>query len=408
MSSLKDIYDATPWLLSNSLNDKFVCLKCIRDKYLRSIIKANLASDKCTYCQRTSKKLIAAELRDLIGPILSGIESEWEDPANVLGYDSAEGGWLGADVYDTDDLSWFIEEEAGITSSELLNDIINELSERQWCKHPGDTDFSDDLSISWGYFSHLIKHSYRYTFFQIDEKIYLGPDPYKDEVRIPPKQFLNVLSQLVNKNKKMIEIIPKGTKIFRARLFKQKSSEKYTAKELGSPPHDQAKASRMSPAGVSIFYGSLDKETAIKEITHRSNGYQYIVMAEFETMTDIINLNLCDTHKPISVFDEKKTDVRRAVKFLKKFSREIRKKVILDGREHIDYVPTQVLTEYFRHLFKHKKNISLDGILYHSSHQKNGINCALFVTNDQCVDDYKTDGGVLKLISQSELLVAQS
>jgi RES domain len=59
--------------------------------------------------------------------------------------------------------------------------------------------------------------------------------------------------------------------------------------------------------------------------------------------------------------------------FLFSFARDLSKPVILDGREHIEYVPTQVVTEYMRRL----PDAAIDGIL-HASAQSAGTSCVIF------------------------------
>lgn len=398
MSSLYDMYQGE--------DDKHVCAKCIHDKYLRKMIRSNLDSNECTYCKRKSKNLIATALCNLVELIFKGIQSEWEHPVDVLGYDSAEGGWLGT-VYDTYDLSEYIEKEVQITNPDLLEDIVDFLGDDQWCKRPGDSDFSDELNLSWNYFCELIKYDYRYTFFQIDEKIYLDPDSWGNDAPISPKCFLNTLNSIVKNNKKIIKKFQKGTRLFRVRLFPQKQL-RYTVKELGTPPKEYSRTNRMSPAGIPLFYGAFDKDTALQEIyTRRNSDDQYAIIAEFETTTDLEILNLCDIHDTTSLFDLKNQKRRKVMKFLRKFSLEISKEIILDGREHIDYVPTQILTEHFRHIFKRKGKNSLNGILYKSSRISNGINCALFVENKQCIEatDPNNYPSILRLINQTEIKI---
>jgi len=55
-----------------------------------------------------------------------------------------------------------------------------------------------------------------------------------------------------------------------------------------------------------------------------------------------------------------------------------------DGSEPIEYVPTQIVTEYFRHRFRLQENRRLDGILYRSSRSTNGIACVLFIDQFAC------------------------
>ncbi|HBC3478543.1 TPA: RES family NAD+ phosphorylase, partial [Vibrio cholerae] len=69
-----------------------------------------------------------------------------------------------------------------------------------------------------------------------------------------------------------------------------------------------------------------------------------------------------------------------------------------DGLEHIDYVPTQVVSEHFRFIHKTKEGKKVDGIIYPSSkfNKRNAI--VLFCDDKDCVErDAK--GGLLRLIS---------
>ena len=61
------------------------------------------------------------------------------------------------------------------------------------------------------------------------------------------------------------------------------------------------------------------------------------------------------------------------------FIEDFRKPVEKDGREHINYVPTQIVTEYFRSVVKIGGG-TVDGVRYRSSRRKDGICCVLFAT----------------------------
>jgi hypothetical protein len=58
---------------------------------------------------------------------------------------------------------------------------------------------------------------------------------------------------------------------------------------------------------------------------------------------------------------------RGALQFLWEFVKSITAPVVHDGREHIDYVPTQILTEYFRERVKGSDGSALNGIVYPSA-----------------------------------------
>ena len=51
-----------------------------------------------------------------------------------------------------------------------------------------------------------------------------------------------------------------------------------------------------------------------------------------------------------SVFDPEQRKYYYELVFLHEFAQDLSAPVVLDGREHIEYVPTQVITEYMRWL----------------------------------------------------------
>ena len=85
-----------------------------------------------------------------------------------------------------------------------------------------------------------------------------------------------------------------------------------------------------------------------------------------------------------SLFDRNKRELRPAIKLLWSFAADISKPIEKDGREHIDYVPTQVFTEYFRHTYEDDEGNKVDGVFYPSSKDKGNIACVLFLQNEHC------------------------
>lgn len=233
--------------------EKFVCAKCISDRFLRKAINLNASSESCDYCHKKSKnKNIAAPVEVIIELVLEGLGYEWSNPLDELPYISSEGGWQG-EVLDNWDMSEYIQSETGIENEELFQDICSAIIDRGWCKS-NCTSWEDALNFSWNSFSRLIKHKYRYTLYQISEDVYR--DPYEDDFRrISPKKILDVLGKIVNTHKGLITEIPKETEIFRARWFEKKPNfNLLTAKLLGTPPQEHAiVTNRMSPSGIPLF-----------------------------------------------------------------------------------------------------------------------------------------------------------
>jgi hypothetical protein len=69
------------------------------------------------------------------------------------------------------------------------------------------------------------------------------------------------------------------------------------------------------------------------------------------------------------------------------FARNLGKPIVLDGKEHIEYVPTQVITEYLRYI----PHFDVGGIMFRSA-QNSGVNCLIFTDSDGCIDDSGKEG----------------
>jgi hypothetical protein len=144
----------------------------------------------------------------------------------------------------------------------------------------------------------------------------------------------------------------------------------------------------MSPAGIPMFYGSLDPETALEETINASDiGVGKIAsIGTFNVIRQLEVLDLTQNHEIPSIFDTNRSYLRSSLIFLRNFEEEISKPIEKDGAEHIEYVSTQVFTEYNKHLYRDQSGNSLDGILYRSSKHEGGICCVLFIENEHCYD----------------------
>ena len=67
------------------------------------------------------------------------------------------------------------------------------------------------------------------------------------------------------------------------------------------------------------------------------------------------------------------------IRFLHEFTKEVSKPI--SNRNTMEYVPTQVMTEFFRYNIKP----SINGIVYMSSKNRTKC-CVLFLDNAQCTD----------------------
>lgn len=369
--------------------DKYVCAECFRDYAIKEFIEQNAVDKKCSYCSNESDEPIAAPLEEVMEFIREGIQTEWDNPVNCVGWESAEGGWTGARVIDSYDLIHEEIEELQDTNEKVLDDIIYSL-DQEWChRDPYSFTYEETLFLSWTVFAYQVKHHTRYIFLRLKvEKEF----PY-DSDSIPVSKMLDRLSGEFSKleEENLLTMLKVDSKIFRTRIH-DNSVHLSRATEIGTVPLEYAKYSnRMSPAGIPMFYGAFDPQTAVEETVDDSDiGVGKIAsIGTFNVIKQMEVLDLTKLHEIPSIFDTNRGYLRSSLIFLRNFGEEISKPTNKDGAEHIEYVPTQVFCEYIRHLYRDQSGNALDGILYPSSKHRGGVCCVLFIENKHCCDQYQ-------------------
>lgn len=169
--------------------------------------------------------------------------------------------------------------------------------------------------------------------------------------------------------------------LHRARVRVPGSTWAPDAQTMGAPPSGLATAGRMNPPGISYLYCALERETALGELA--PTPPTVLVAARFSLRSDVRVLNLCDLPPAPSVFDIARNDALEWLGFLRSFAREISKPVRKDGSEHVDYVPSQVVCEWFAQVYRDGRGRApLDGVLYPSAVVPGGQNLVLFPRRD--------------------------
>ena len=116
-------------------------------------------------------------------------------------------------------------------------------------------------------------------------------------------------------------------------------------------------------------------------------------------MREIIIIDLTLVDEPLPSFfdiDRIKRQKRSDLIFIKELSAKLSEPISKDGREHTDYVPTQVLAEYIR---KQK----IHGIIYESGRKSDGQNVALFFSQKNCSKDSNISSDIfLRFIKKEE------
>lgn len=351
-----------------------ICDRCFDDEHVAAFIEASVESPECDFCGRRSRtKNIAAPLDAVVDFMMEAIGREYERAVEALGWDGAEGGYQGTH-WD----GWELIEQIGLglpnDDGRLLQILVDCLGDEPWCDRDPYSQREDErLVSSWDRFSDFIKYKRRYFFFQSDGEDELGA----------PREYLGAaeLLSFIGETAKTLDLVrtlPAGSLLYRAR--QQKAGEVLrTPYDFAPPPVERAlRSNRMSPAGVVMFYGSDNPKTAQLEID--DDPKLGIAVGTFRTMREAKVLDLTRLPRRLGFFERQSdsSEVNRyALAFLHSFVESVAAKVEPGSREHIDYVPTQVGTEWFRTEFHFGKS-SLDGIFYPSTQNPGGHSVVLF------------------------------
>jgi hypothetical protein len=181
----------------------------------------------------------------------------------------------------------------------------------------------------------------------------------------------------------MIRSIPADRIIYRVRAHK-KSEECTTRETLGPPPSDKAPTNRMSKAGVGVFYGAFERATAVAEASVSMPPEREWVLtgAAWQCTRPLRVLDLAELPPVPSIFEASR-EWRGAILFLCEFVKSISAPVVHDGGEHVEYVPTQVLTEYFWKQVSAPDGSPLDAIVYPSARRRGGRSLVVFRSREE-------------------------
>ena len=375
-------------------SDDHVCAACVTDPFLVEWITEHAESTACSFCDARSAQPIAAPFEDFTALVLGGLGFDWNEPTNEgIMYISREGGWQ-ASLSTTANVLY----DASFTEND---DVIAALDDMIECEAWVEREFyrgTDSQRLTWGWdsFKAFTKNHTRYFFLQA------GAESHDD---LTPGQVLATVSEMVgNKGDGLVRSIASDTDLVRIRVDDQPQT---AATEIGTPKPEQARQSnRMSPAGVPMFYGAFDPATARSETFDPvAHAGKVLSVGTFRALRELTVLDLAELPPVPSVFDVDRQRLIHTLRFLHAFADDISQPIARDGREHIEYVPTQIVTEYFRRVFRLADDRRLDGIIYRSAKLPSEKAFVLFCENAQCIDpaDEPSEEAVLRLTAVAYL-----
>lgn len=360
--------------LSNSMieNEKYICRDCVGNIHLKEYIKKYGNMSKCSYCGNKRKVVTLEDL--LEHKIMQGIYFAYDEADNCLGR------WDGEYVAQTFDTYDLIHEELAdefyFQYDNIADDICDLMDNRIWCHADPYGETQDEREYyTWQSFCNLVMHRVRYLFSK-ENNIYSGYDMSNPENILETIAGYVEMLHLTNTYKMTSK---EYGKVYRGRMHNADQIYK-NASDFGPPPYKIAAANRMSAEGIPIFYAAYDEQTVLSEIYDSHKEYATVAAFNLSRQLTLLNLDRLKSIKIPSIFDEENRKKGSAIKFLKKFAMYISRSI--EETPAIEYVPTQIVTEYFRYVFETSDNQKLDGIIY-SSAQNNGGKCvALFMDPD--------------------------
>lgn len=346
--------------------NRYVCKNCFVDSSIKDYIECNGENIKCHYCESYTKGML---LYDAAEYLLGCISQEYDDGNDLcVGYCSQEGGWIGEEPMTSLDL---INSLPIAYDVNLCNDLASMFPDLCWFSRDiyGQGEHNSYMDL-WHNFSNQVKHRTRFMFFKV--KADKSGHHYSND-GIEPNQILNALSGFI-KNGELIKTLQTGTIVYRARANEDKNAIFTNVSDLSSPPNHKAANGRMAPSGISVFYCATSTETALEEIKDPEREDTTATVVNFELLKDLNYLDLTALSEP-SLFGNQ-AHLREEYFFLKKFQQIISTPYHKSNLIEIDYIPTQILTEYIFQVMRYSRK-KVCAIAYNSSRVRGGI-CYVF------------------------------
>lgn len=352
----------------------FVCLRHVKDAVLASRVREHvddeMECDLCGECGSVTIDVITEIVKNAIHARFKPVQ-EWNAPWDEIEsgeqttlYELTElldGELALFDAVDTD-LYPVIEESFG--------DDTMWVTTFEYDMRPRDKDV-----LGWTEFRHLVQHKSRYL--QLDDQSFAA-----EMYGVPsPRAMLKRIARFIDRHQLYRTIAPKEL-LWRGRVDDQRRP-RWRATELASAPIAFAQQSRMSAAGISMFYGAFDVDTVAAEVA--SEARPWLMVGAFRPCRPLLLVDLTKLPAYPSPFEDDAARIDDELLFLRAFSEDVSRPVLDPELVHVEYAPTQVVTEHLRYAFMpHGAKEPVDGIVYRSSRRQ--ADCvAVFASHEQCL-----------------------
>jgi hypothetical protein len=358
-----------------------ICSNCLKDRYLQQKAQTEGTEECCDFCENTSTCLSIEEIAVIVE---ESLKANYEPGSYIERFN--------------EETKQHYKEQFGQSFEEVLVEILNAdstdcavlqsvksaIEDNDYIrKKDGENALSEVFGYAekeiddgyyqdqWKGFCSEIKHHSR--FFSVYASEYLE-EIFKDLERYQSYKEAKALVYHINPSH------PYNV-LYRARvadsLSKQKEILEDPFSQMGAPTYQKARAGRINPSGIPVFYASTKKNTCIKET--RALVGSTVILAKFKVIGSLKILDLTSSHEIMnqkSKLDPDYIITQEHIAFLQRLDREFSKPV-LPHEEEIEYLPTQASAEYLR------ERTHLDGVLFTSAlGGKSEKNIAIFTTKN--------------------------
>lgn len=362
-----------------------VCLDHITDAVLQSELRPEMSELNCSYCGRKAsgdEPPFAVPMDELGDRVWEAANWLYQGTEDVQYFDGEP--WSEEALYETTDVIYDTVEDAidPSYSMPIVDRLIEATSSTEYWVG---SERADESALGWSSFARTVRFESRFVFIGSSDRPGFESEP---PARIA--KFLEALLTYVESD--LLVELPAGSTLYRGRMtddaaaLLEKVNEEPSG-QLASAPSHMAEAGRLSAKGIGLFYAADDRDTVVAEIALHSN-YDQAVVGGFKTTRPLQVLDFSrELTKLPSIFatDAESRGRWTFARFKKHFTEKISAPVVLDGRQLVDYSPTQVVSEWLRFVPRTR----IDGIAW-PSHVASGAgkNVMLFFAPGT---DFQTD-----------------
>ncbi len=364
-----------------------VCSGCFADPCLARFVVSTADRHACDYCGDEGEGISAAPLEGVVEFMLGQIDLEYTSADEALPRDpETKGRMFAEEECDTRELlEGHLELELPNDDGRLMDDIAGTLPEQDWCLiNPLGTRDEEAIGNSWHAFKRVISHRRRFFFLQQPDPE-LSNDLAGGEAAFSIPELLERIAVFASDHG-LLRTMPAHSAWVRCQGMANGEAA-FGPRRMGPPPYEfAALPNRMSPAGVPMFYGARTRETALAEVAEVPGRF---AAGTFETTREALVLDVRTAPPVPSLFDVRFAKDRAVAIFIHAFVDDFRAPIDRKQRPHVDYLPTQVVTEYFRTMVS-ENGAPVEGILYTST-RNGGDAVVIFAENGDVVDEDAED-----------------